>query len=321
MIIQILHVLFLLITILGTFLINPLFAQTVDKIIAVVDNEIITQTDVDRVLATVETTNGAGDQDLSQLGQDLKQIRENVINQMVEEKLILNEAKKLDIKVDEAKIDAHIEKIKQNFSNAKDFEMALANQGLTIKDLRDRFHNQEIMKIAVDYFVRSKIDIDPQEIKQFYQSQKNILMHPEKARVSSILIKIDRKQNEYQALKKAKEVLERLNSGEQFTELVKAYSEGANVATGGDLGIIEKGQLIKEIDQAIFSLQPGEFTDVIKTQSGYRIFKLEEKITPSPLTFSEAQEKIRQILFKQKFTEIFTNWIKQLKQEADIIIK
>jgi peptidyl-prolyl cis-trans isomerase SurA len=321
MIMQTLHVLFLLMVILGTFLTNPLFAQTVDKIIAVVDNEIITQTDVDRVLATVEAAKGASGQDLSQLEQDLKKIRENVINQMIEEKLILSEAKKLDIKVDETKIDARIEKIKQSFSSAEEFEMALATQGLTIKDLRDRFHDQEIMRVAVDYFVRSKIDIDPQEIKQFYQSRKNMLMHPEKARVRSILIKIDRKQNEYQALQKAKEVLERLNMGEQFIELARDYSQGANAAAGGALGIIEKGQLIKEIDQAIFSLQPGEFTDVIKTQSGYRIFKLEEKIAPSPLTFSEAQEKIRRILYKQRFAELFANWIEQLKQNADITIK
>lgn len=293
---------------LGLLFMQSLAAETIDRIVAVVNNEVIAQTDVDRVLATIETEYKILYPDPEEFSEKFLQAKENVVNQMLEEKLILCETKKYDIKIDESMIDARIEQIKQTFPSEEAFEWAIEQQGLTLKDLRDRFSAQETMKKAVDYFVRSKIKIDPIEIEKFYQSHKSELMRPQKAHVKSIFIQKDEGQSEYAALQKAKGILERLKNGETFEELER------------NLGIVQQGQLIKEIDDAIFSLQIGEFSDVIKSPQGYRIFKVDKKEPAEPLDFSESQDIIREFLYREKFVELFREWVGELKQSAYIKI-
>ncbi len=299
----------------------PLLAQTIDKIIAVVNEEVITQTDLRRVLATIETEYKNIYSGPQEFAEQIEQAKKNIINQIVEEKLILSEAKKYEIKVEEETIAERIDKIKQGFASEEEFEQALILQGLTLKDLRDRFTDQEMMKKAVDYFVRFKIEVDPIEIREFYQAHPETLIRPEEVRLKSILIKLDQDGDELAALEKAKIVLERLKQGDSFEDLAKKYSQGTNAQEGGDLGFIARGQLIEKIDQAIFELQPGEFTDVIRTNQGYRIFQIVEKKPAKELSFTQAYDLIRDQLYKRKFTETFKDWLSELKQNAYIRIE
>lgn len=310
----------LFVPVLAFFFVQALFAQTVDRIVAIVNNEVITQSDVNRVLATIEAEYRSLFSDPEEVAQKFKQAEENIISQMIEEKLILSEAKRYEIEAEEDTIEARIEQIKEHLAGIEEFEQALEVQGLTLKDLRSRFRDQEIMKKAVDYFVRSGIKVDPIEMSQYYQAHQESLVHPERAKVKTILIRVDESGDEHRALQKAKGIFERLKKGEKFEELAKAYSQGANAEGGGSLGFVEKDQLIKEIDEAIFKLPAGEFTDVIKTPQGYRIFKVEEKKPKQVLIFEQAQELIRDILYKEKFTEAFKDWLEELKQEAYISI-
>ena len=296
-------------------------AQTIDKIVAIVNDEVITQSDVDRVLATIEAECKSVYSNPQELAQKLKQAKENIINQMTEEKLILSEAKRYDIKIEEEKVEGRIEQIKESFPNDEEFEQVLDIQGLTLKDLRDRFRDQEIMKKAVDYFVRSQIKVDPIEIQLFFKSHQEELAYPERALVKTIFIKVDESCDERKAWQKAKMILGRLKKGENFEDLAKLYSQGTSASDGGSLGFVEKGQLIKEIDEAVFSLQPGEFSDAIKTPQGFRIFKVETKEPKRFLSFSEAQGSVKEILYNQKFSEAFKKWIDGLKQDAYICIK
>jgi len=308
--------LFILCTNLFAQTINPERSRRIDRIVAVVNEEVITQSEVNRVLATLEVRLRSSYTDPEELAVKVKQAEENIISQMVEEKLILSEAKKLDIKIAQEKIEARIEEAKEDFADEEQFEQALDKQGLTPKDLRTRFRDQEIMKKAVDYFVRSQIKVDPREISQFYQEKKDEFTHPEKALVKNILIKADSPEDERQALEKAKAVLEQLRKGADFEHLAKIHSQG-----GLSLGYVEKGQLLKEIEETVFSLEPGQFSDVIKTPQGYRIFKVEEKKPQIPLEFAEAQVLIENLLYKKKFNQVFKKWLGQLKEKADISIK
>ena len=299
----------------------PDSVQTIDKIVAVVNGEVITQMDLLRALAAIEAELRTTYADPEELAEKLTSIKKNIIKQMIEEKLILSEAKKFDLQADHEKIDARLEQLRATFPSAKEFDQALESQDLTLKDLQDRFRDQEIMKKTVDYFVRSQIKVDPKELEEHYELHKSELMRPEEVLLKSILIAADNEQEEYAALQKAKTVLERLRRGDNFADLVSEYSQGVTVQGGGNSGWFKKGQLMEEIDEAIFNLEPGEFTEVIRTPQGYRIFLLEEK-RPKQLTpFSEAQDIINNILYNQKFAEVFSGWIEKLKQDADILIK
>lgn len=298
------------------FCVPALLAQTTDRIVAIVNNEVITQSEVDRVLATMEAKLKELYSTPEELQEKMNQLKQNIVSQMVEEKVILGEAKKMGIKIAEEIIDERIKQIKARFTSEEQFEQSLEAQGLTLKDLRDRFRDQEMMKQMVDVFVRSQIKVDPAEIAQFYQERKDEFVQPEQAHVKSILIKVDESGDERQAQAKAKVVLERLKNGDSFEALAQEYSQGEV-----DLGYLEKGQLLQGIDEAIFSLEPGAVTDVIKTPQGFRIFKLEEKKPARPLDLVEAQGLINDILYKEQFAQKFQEWITGLKQKASISLK
>ncbi|NQT00056.1 MAG: peptidylprolyl isomerase, partial [Candidatus Omnitrophica bacterium] len=296
-------------------------AFTIDKIVAVVNNEVIVQCDLNRAEATLEAEYMSIYPESGELSEKLKQGRQNILNQMIEEKLVLSEAKRYEVEVEQALIDERIERIGATFPNQQMFEQALEEQGLTLKDLSQRFYEQEMMKKTVDFFVRATVEVEPQEIKLFYRSHQSELVRPKQAKLKYILIKADGPENERQALKKAKRVLERLKQGEDFAELVELYSQGENLEQGGDLGFIEQGQLIQAIDKAIFSLAPGEFTDALRTPAGYRIFKVEQIKPEVPLSFAEAQELVKKILYEEEFAKAFKKWIAELRQDAHIVIK
>ncbi|MBN2097307.1 MAG: peptidyl-prolyl cis-trans isomerase [Candidatus Omnitrophica bacterium] len=289
---------------------TPEHYQRIDKIVAVVNNEVIAQSDIERVLSTIEAEYKTTYSNPQELNQQLDQAKKNIISQMIEEKLILSAAKKIGIRVDEDKVNQRIELLSKRFPSEQEFEQALLSQELTLSDLRNRFFEQEIMRNAVDYFVRAEIKIDLPEIKDFYQEHRDEFCHPEAARVNSIFIKVEGTEDEYASLQQAKSILERLQRGEGFAAL------GSQ-----ELGLIQQGQLIEEIERVIFALAPGEFSGVIKVPEGYRIFQIVEKIPAVPLNFAQAQEKIRQILYRQKFETRFKQWMEKLKAEADISIK
>jgi len=298
----------LVVLVLILFSHGALAGISIDKIVAIVNDKAITQSDINRVLGALEAEYGSLYSDPQEATEKLKSIKENIVNQMVDEKLVLSEAERYEIKADESAIEARIEKIREGFFSEEDLQAALLAQGLTLGDLRERFRDQEIMKTAVDYFIRSKIKVDPIEIKQFYQAHQEELLHPERAKVLTILIRVGESGSERQALQAAKKVLTRLRKGEELEE-------------ESSLGFVERGELIAEIDQAIFGLEPGECSNPIKTEQGYRIFKIEEKEPARPLDFREAQDVIRDILYAEEFARGFRKWMDELKKDAYISIK
>ncbi len=289
---------------------RPAQALTIDKIVAVVNNEVILQSDVSQVLAAVRAEFKSKGMSAEESGEQFSQIKKNIINQMVEEKLILSEAKRFDIKVKEELIDARINEMKAGLPNPAYFDLLLAEQDITLKQLRSRFYDQEIMKQAVDYFVRAKIKVDPNEIREYYQQYRDNFFTPEEASVKSFLVKVSDFTDQAQALAYAQSALERLKNSEQVDKV-----------TESDLGVVTKGQMLAEVDKAIFSLSEGGFSGVVKTPQGYRIFKLEKKHPRRLLSFLQAQDKIREMLYKERFSQRFKEWLDQLKQEANIQIK
>ncbi|MFH1045477.1 MAG: peptidylprolyl isomerase [Candidatus Omnitrophota bacterium] len=294
---------------------------SIDSIVAVVNNEVIAQSDVDRVMSTIEAEYASIYTDPKELAEQLAGIEKNIVNQMIEEKLIISEAKKLEINVEEEVIDSRINQIKADFPNDETFELALEMQGLTLEDLRSRFYDQEIMRKAVDAFVHSQIKTDPSTLQQFYEEHQDEFIQPEKAKVKAIFVKIDEAQDETKAQEIAQMILERLKQGEVFADLSRTYSQGANAEEGGDLGYVEKGKLMKELDEAIFNTNVGGYTGILRTSTGLRIFLVEERTAGKKLTFSEAHDLVKDTVQKREFSTKFREFISRLKENADIVIK
>ena len=134
----------------------------------------------------------------------------------------------------------------------------------------------------------------------------------ERVRVRHILVK---------TLPEAKEIKKRLNRGEDFIKLAKKYSISPSRERGGDLGYIERGKVGKEIERVAFSLKRrGEVSDIVKTNFGYHIIRLEDRKKPHQRTFSEVKEEIRSFLREKKMREVLTAHLKKLREGSKIVI-
>ncbi|MEA3328698.1 MAG: peptidylprolyl isomerase [Candidatus Omnitrophota bacterium] len=294
----------------------------VDKIVAVVGDEVITNSELATVLFSVY---GEYKKKYSggELAQKMDQVRRSVLSQMIEEKLILNAAEETDIEVTGQEIDEKIEALKKRFNSEKDFISALKKQGTSLRDLKKRFKREILKSKLIDQKVKMGITVSLKEIDDYYRSNPDEFIKPEMARIGSILVKPAGGQpgDWDSALAEMHRILSELNDGADFKELAKKFSQGLNAENGGGMGVIGRGQMLKEIDQAIFSLEPGEVSPPIKTKSGYCIFKLEAKHPGSVVEFENAQNTIKSIVFTEKFKIKFKKWIEGLKKDAYISIK
>lgn len=295
-------------------------AEVVDKVLAVVNDELITQSELDKILIPIfrqYKTLYAGDELLLKMDET----RKTVLNHMINDKLILNEARKREIEIKPAMIEKKIEDIKGKFPTEEGFKKALINQGVTKPELYKRFEEELLKAKFINTEVRSKVVLTPTEISEHYNSHIEEFRVLPQVQVSNIFIRIKEDETGEEAHGRAKNVIELLRKGEDFSELAKTYSDGAHAKDGGNMGYIAKGQLKKDLDELIFSLKVGQFSDIVESDSGYRMFTVLDKKEEVVLSLEDAYDKIRDVLYRQKAKIRFEKLIEELKKDAYISIR
>lgn len=303
--------------------------ELLDKVAAVVNDDVITQSEVDQLLGPIYEqykTMFTGDQ----LYEKMEEARQSLLNQLIEDKLVYHEAVRLGVDVEEAEINERMREIKDRLQD-KNFDAALQDQGLSFTKLRDRFKEQIAIRKLHQYEIGSKTVVTPKEIEKFYKSHVAEFQQQERLKLSTITIR--RKKDdaavtaeETAAANKAtresaEEVLRQLYAGGDFAGLAKQYSEDTKAEKGGDLGYIYRGDLIQVLDEAVFKLAEGEISPILETELGYHIFKLEEKVESTVKPLDEVRDEINERLYREKSTKRFKEWISNLKKEAYISIR
>jgi peptidyl-prolyl cis-trans isomerase SurA len=273
-----------------------LFAQTtvIDKIVAVIDNEIILQSELDFQAAVYA----------SQRGMDPKspELRAQILNAMIDEKLVYAQAELDSIVVTDAevaqKIEYQISVLKQQYGSEASIETMYGMSLEKIKrELRDDVRkNLMVQRLREKNF--APVEASRREVEEFYQTYKDSLgMIPEKLRIYHIFRNpktTDKLKNQYRDFAQA--VLDSIKQGSSFEEMAKKYSEDpGSKAYGGDLGFVKKGVFYPQFEAAAFALEVGQISDIIETPVGYHIIELLERRGESIRT--------RHILFKFKTDE------------------
>lgn len=296
------------------------FAEVVDKIAIVVNDEIICDSEIENTLYPVYQrykTIYAGDK----LMEKLEEARQRAIEQLIEDKLILSEAKKLNIEVSDKEINARLEEVKRNFGSEEDFENAILDQRMTIKDLKARYKEQMMTRKLIDQNVGARIAITPIDVNNYYNSHLGEFAQEEALKLRNILIRPKDDSDVQRALDLAKDIEKKLKDGADFAQAAKAYSEGPGAGEGGMIGYVKKGDLLPEIETVVFNLKEGEVSDIIQTSLGYHIFKLEEKREARTLTLREARRDAEEAIFREKIKEKIKDWVESLKKNAYIAFK
>lgn len=293
------------------------YADTVDKVIVVVNDETITQGELDMATAALleklKTKYSGGE-----LVKEAEKNKKEILNRMIEEKLILSEAKKRKIEASDAEIEVRLKEIKSTFGSEEEFNEALRQEGVSLNELKQRYADQVKMGKLVEMEVRKKMTINPSETLNYYNLNKEKFREPEEVKLKNILIKSDEKLSGEDARALAEKILGFLKAGENFDELALKYSKGPNADIGGDLGYVKKGQMRKEIEDIVFNLNAGQLSEVVKTHLGYHIFKVEEKKPEGIKELNEAKDEIEKVLFLEKGKQRYKDWIEAIKKNAYI---
>jgi peptidyl-prolyl cis-trans isomerase SurA len=212
---------------------------------------------------------------------------QNVLNDMVESKLIIQKAKKLEYFVDQdriiAMVDQRMAEIQKQFETTLEFNRWLSENNWTRSDIKeyfsDTFKEQYLKEQIIQKEIMSKAEISDPELEEYFEQNKDKLpMRPDMVELGMIMrtIKASEKTKEAK-LKDINRVIDLLADGADFAELAKIESEGPSGVNGGDLGFFGKGMMVKPFEDVAFDLQPGEVSGVVETRFGYHVIKLDEK--------------------------------------------
>ncbi len=251
------------------------------------------------------------DKTLSNLDQSaIVSFKKNILDQLIDYELLYQQAQKEKVKIHNDEINLEIDKIKDNFSSPEEFNEALKANNITLVQLKDDIKRQLMINSILEE-TRNQISITDDELLEYYNENKESLFEPEQVHARHILV---------ETAEEANNLLLQLKEGlTDFAELAIEKSIGPSAPSGGDLGFFARGQMVKEFEEAAFSLKPGEISGVVQTQFGYHIIKCEDKKEEYSPTFEEAEEKISNTLRNQKENEGISALISKLREEAVIV--
>ncbi len=292
-------------------------AEVFDKVVAKVNSEIITLSSIEERAEILRPRYAGASVSISQ-----QKLLEESLNMIIDEKLQLQEGKKLGFIVDEDAIDAAIADIeKKNNLDSGQLQEMLEREGRSLKSYRDHIRDQISVSKITRFEIDGRVKISEKSIIKYYKENQKLFWAEGKVRARHILFISERGSSEKDKrakLRQAKKVLREIQRGGDFSELANKYSEDVSASSGGDVGFVERGKMVREFEEAVFSLRSGQVSDIVETEYGYHIIKVEEVLPGKSLPFKEVKGRIQQVLTAQKQKEVYGDWIKELKESAFI---
>lgn len=289
-------------------------AALVGRVLAIVNNEAVTLSDYKRYILKTDPAASP------------ETIDDNLLKKLIDEKIILIEAKKNGIFATETEISQTINGFKQN-NNLSDEELKkrLAEAGLTMTDYEVLLRENLIYQKFIARELNNKIIVTDREITDYYKNNsKQFIDRPERMLVKAIFIKFSASPTltEITDLKiKSLKIISEIKKGELFEKMVDLYSDEPLKSYEGLLGEFESGALIAKLDRTLSSLKEGEVSAPVWVKEGVYILKMINKIKETYIPLNQAREQIYTTLYQQKKEIKFNEWLKLLWEKSTVTIK
>ena len=297
-------------------------ARIMDRVVAEVNGEIITLSQLERELA------GAEAQILEQVAaaereNALQQARRQVLSGLIDRLLVEQHAARLRISVDEREIDEAIGQIlTENGISLAELELDLQRHNSSLAAYRQELRAQILQSRLLNIEVRERVVIPENRIREYYRQnytnrQQEDAYHILQIGFSWLAGSEDARE---EARQKAQPLREEAVSGADFRDLARRYSELPSARDGGDLGLFRREELAGVMLETIPRLSPGEISPLIETAVGYQFFKLlsDRGDLRGQLSYEEAKSEIKEKLYRQALEEQFSRWVGNLREEAYI---
>ncbi len=253
--------------------------------------------------------------------------KEIILDQIISQEVLVQEAKKEGIKVYKKEINAYVQKaIDQSGWDEVKFEQVLEAQGMTLSDLKKLYGVSLVIEKLLNKSVLDKIDISDEDIEQYYNDNHDLYKFNSDARKAEhILIRVgDGYHTDAEALELINDALSRIrDDGEDFNEVAVDVSEDPSVKTNkGDLGYFGPGAMVPEFDDVVFSMTDiGSISDPVKTDFGYHIIKLLDIAKEGEyMSLDNVKDQIKQLLLTEAKRDAVEAYITNLRNEATIVM-
>lgn len=287
-------------------------ARTVNRVIAVVNDDVITEAEVGWRVQELFESRGIEMPD----GEIPPRVIQLALRQLVDERLIVQEAKRLGIEVSQDEVTERVKSVRERYPSDEEFKQWLFDSHMSLEQFRRTVRDKLLTQRAVDAQVRSRISVSPQEIAE--EMEKNPkLKQSEGVLLAHILVRVGEMRSDAEAKRLITNIFEKAKAGAQFLSLAQRYSDDARAREGKPLGWVIRGQLMPELDEVAFSTPEGEFSEPIRTGLGYHLIKVEKRHSPDDLNNPISQVVLKQI-YENKFNQAMADWLDRLTEQAYI---
>ena len=287
-------------------------AEVIDKIVAIVDSDIITLVELNKETSVYRNKIEAEAHSDDKKQKMIQEINVKVLNALIDNSLTQQEAIKYRISVSDNAVDNVVKNMMESRSmSLEQLEKALDNDGLTLTEYRKNIKKQILRNKLINHAVKSKVVVLESDIKSYYENHKEDYSGQKKYYLRNILINKE---------DKIQEISSQLDAKKDFKELAKQYSIAPNAKDGGDLGLFDIQNFPDNIKTEIAKLKKGQFTDIIITPQGFQIFYIEDIVFDGGKTYDQARDEIHKILYNAQVEKKFKTWLESLKQNAHIEI-
>ena len=296
-------------------------AETIERIVAKVNGKIITLTQLNKELAVALERMGITP-DSEGYAQRVTQLREDLLNRMIDNMLVLQVAEDRGLRVPPRFFEEWKTGIMEDMKIETDEEFVaqIELQGSNMEALKEQFESglllQEVRRMEVD----NKVNVTEPEIEARYQEHITEYTQPAKVRLREIVIRFDT-DNKSQQAEKAQRILQDINQGADFAEMARMYSESGSREAGGDLGFFEEGELMDALAGPAFALSTGEVSEVITLTSAFYIIRVEERTEEEVKPMAEVRGEVADAIFNEKLDGEMQKYLLRLREQAIVEIK
>ncbi len=299
-------------------------ADIVDRVLVVVNDDIILLSEVEQELSTVKKSLDSRGVSPAEQQVRLLRLRPRLLEQLIRDKLTDQQVARHKIEVTDDEVDATIGRIREaNKLTDDEFRRALELEGMPYDTYREKIKEKILRNRLINREVKSKIVITESEIKQYYDQHIDRYAGSTKYKLRHILLKGTGDAPELRNGRIPEEIgviRQRLQAGEAFEKLAMQFSDAPTAENGGQLGVFGTHMLTEEIRSALKGLKPNEISPVVETDQGYQIFFVEDIIQAGGKTLEEATPEIRETLYAEVVDQKFKEWLEDLRKRSHVQI-
>lgn len=301
--------------------------RIVEEIVARVNNEVITRSELDRSIATAEEDakrecqNRCTQEQLKQLTEDSQK---NALRNLIDQSLLVQRGKDMGLSV-EPEVIKQLDQIRidNKLPSMEALEQAVTGEGINWEDFKNNIRNGLLTKKVIGSEVGSHITIAKEEVQKYYDEHKGEFVKPEQVALRAIEVNTAGKSDTEIAdlKKKAETALKRVQDGEDFGEIAKRFSDGTTAKQGGFLGVYKRGELSKDLEDTVFKMKRNELTPVMETKQGFLILQVMEHYDEGEQPLSKVENEISNKLYEQRMEPALRDYLKTLREESYVVVK